>query len=50
MVPVRTVPLSTLPHDYLWRSHEKLPPRGKIGIFNRSHYEELAVVRVHPAP
>jgi PPK2 family polyphosphate:nucleotide phosphotransferase len=38
-----------LTHDYLWRSNQKLPPRGKIGIFNRSYYEELAVVRVHPA-
>jgi PPK2 family polyphosphate:nucleotide phosphotransferase len=38
-----------LTHDYLWRSYQKLPPRGKIGIFNRSYYEELAVVRVHPA-
>jgi PPK2 family polyphosphate:nucleotide phosphotransferase len=37
-----------LTHDYLWRSNQKLPPRGKIGIFNRSYYEELAVVRVHP--
>jgi PPK2 family polyphosphate:nucleotide phosphotransferase len=38
-----------LTHDYLWRCTQKLPPRGKIGIFNRSYYEELAVVRVHPA-
>jgi PPK2 family polyphosphate:nucleotide phosphotransferase len=38
-----------LTHDYLWRSNQKLPARGKIGIFNRSYYEELAVVRVHPA-
>jgi PPK2 family polyphosphate:nucleotide phosphotransferase len=38
-----------LTHDYLWRSNQKLPPRGKIGIFNRSYDEELAVVRVHPA-
>jgi polyphosphate kinase 2 (PPK2 family) len=37
-----------LSHDYLWRSSQKLPPRGKIAIFNRSYYEELAVVRVHP--
>jgi PPK2 family polyphosphate:nucleotide phosphotransferase len=44
------VPSATeLAHDYLWRSAQKLPPRGKIGIFNRSYYEELAVVRVHPA-
>jgi PPK2 family polyphosphate:nucleotide phosphotransferase len=38
-----------LSHDYLWRSNQRLPARGKIGIFNRSYYEELAVVRVHPA-
>jgi len=37
-----------LEHDYLWRYQCKLPPRGSIGIFNRSHYEEVLVVRVHP--
>ena len=37
-----------LNHDYLWRYQRKLPERGNIGIFNRSHYEELLVVRVHP--
>jgi PPK2 family polyphosphate:nucleotide phosphotransferase len=37
-----------LSHDYLWRTARALPERGRIGIFNRSHYEELAVVRVHP--
>jgi PPK2 family polyphosphate:nucleotide phosphotransferase len=37
-----------LSHDYLWRIHKVVPPRGKIGIFNRSHYEEVLVVRVHP--
>ena len=37
-----------LDHDYLWRSHKCTPARGKIGIFNRSHYEEVLVVRVHP--
>jgi PPK2 family polyphosphate:nucleotide phosphotransferase len=36
-------------HDYLWRHQKALPERGKIGIFNRSHYEEVLVVRVHPA-
>jgi PPK2 family polyphosphate:nucleotide phosphotransferase len=36
-----------LDHDYLWRYSLRLPPRGKIGIFNRSHYEEVLVVRVH---
>ncbi len=37
-----------LEHDYLWRHVVALPERGKIGIFNRSHYEEVLVVRVHP--
>src|SRR5438105_9403879 len=35
-------------HDYLWRSHKAAPERGRIGIFNRSHYEEVLIVRVHP--
>src|SRR5688572_21310093 len=35
-------------HDFLWRCQKALPERGKIGIFNRSHYEEVLVVRVHP--
>jgi PPK2 family polyphosphate:nucleotide phosphotransferase len=37
-----------LSHDYLWRAHKCIPERGKIGIFNRSYYEEVLVVRVHP--
>ena len=37
-----------LDHDYLWRYARTLPGRGEIGIFNRSHYEEVLVVRVHP--
>jgi len=37
-----------LDHDYLWRSVKALPERGRIGIFNRSYYEEVLVVRVHP--
>jgi PPK2 family polyphosphate:nucleotide phosphotransferase len=37
-----------LDHDYLWRYASRLPARGEIGIFNRSHYEEVLVVRVHP--
>jgi polyphosphate kinase 2 (PPK2 family) len=37
-----------LDHDYLWRYGRGLPARGNIGIFNRSHYEEVLVVRVHP--
>ena len=35
-------------HDFLWRYARRLPRRGEIGIFNRSHYEEVLVVRVHP--
>ena len=35
-------------HDYLWRCQKRLPERGHIGIFNRSYYEEVLVVRVHP--
>jgi len=37
-----------LNHDFLWRSSQRLPERGQIGIFNRSYYEEVLVVRVHP--
>ena len=37
-----------LDHDYLWRCVKELPERGRIGIFNRSYYEETLVVRVHP--
>ena len=37
-----------LDHDFLWRAARRLPGRGKIGIFNRSYYEECLVVRVHP--
>jgi len=36
-----------LDHDYLWRIHNAVPPRGEFGIFNRSHYEDVIVVRVH---
>jgi len=37
-----------LDHDFLWRINHHLPERGRIGIFNRSHYEEVLVVKVHP--
>jgi PPK2 family polyphosphate:nucleotide phosphotransferase len=37
-----------LAHDFLWRTTRRLPERGKIGIFNRSYYEEVLIVRVHP--
>ena len=36
-----------LSHDFLWRLHKQVPPRGYIGLFNRSHYEDVLVVRVH---
>ncbi len=38
-----------LQHDFLWRTTRRLPERGRIGIFNRSYYEEVLIVRVHPA-
>lgn len=37
-----------LDHDFLWRTSKRLPQRGRIGVFNRSYYEEVLVVRVHP--
>src|SRR5262249_49794986 len=37
-----------LDHDFLWRTNIRVPERGRIGIFNRSYYEEVLVVRVHP--
>jgi len=37
-----------LDHDFLWRSMKRLPERGRIGIFNRSYYEDVLIVRVHP--
>ena len=40
--------MEELDHDFLWRCHKCLPQRGRIGIFNRSYYEEVLVVRVHP--
>lgn len=46
--PFKTPGAEELNHDYLWRAHNRVPGRGKIGIFNRSYYEELLVVRVHP--
>jgi Polyphosphate:AMP phosphotransferase (EC 2.7.4.-) len=39
---------SELQHDFLWRTTRNLPERGRIGIFNRSYYEEVLIVRVHP--
>jgi PPK2 family polyphosphate:nucleotide phosphotransferase len=40
--------LQELDHDFLWRTTQCLPERGRIGIFNRSYYEEVLIVRVHP--
>jgi PPK2 family polyphosphate:nucleotide phosphotransferase len=44
----KTPSVEELNHDYLWRALRRLPERGQIGIFNRSYYEEVLVVRVHP--
>jgi PPK2 family polyphosphate:nucleotide phosphotransferase len=44
----KTPSAEELDHDYLWRSMKALPERGRIGIFNRSYYEEVLVARVHP--
>lgn len=44
----KTPTAEELGHDYLWRSVKVLPERGRIGIFNRSYYEEVLIVRVHP--
>jgi PPK2 family polyphosphate:nucleotide phosphotransferase len=44
----KTPSTEELDHDYLWRTTQRLPGRGRIGIFNRSYYEEVLVVRVHP--
>jgi PPK2 family polyphosphate:nucleotide phosphotransferase len=37
-----------LDHDFMWRTTQRFPPRGRIGIFNRSYYEEVLIARVHP--
>ncbi len=44
----KTPSKTELEHDFLWRVHKSAPERGRIGVFNRSHYEEVLVVRVHP--
>ncbi len=44
----KTPSKNELEHDYLWRHYQKLPARGNIGIFNRSHYENVLITRVHP--
>jgi PPK2 family polyphosphate:nucleotide phosphotransferase len=48
VVSFKTPSAEELDHDYLWRSMKQAPERGRIGIFNRSYYEEVLVVRVHP--
>jgi hypothetical protein len=47
-VSFKSLSAEELDHDYLWRCMKCLPNRGRIGIFNRSYYEEALVVRVHP--
>ncbi|MFD2932200.1 PPK2 family polyphosphate kinase [Spirosoma flavum] len=48
MAPFKKPDDSDLKHDFLWRFWQELPERGNIGIFNRSYYEEVLVLRVHP--
>ncbi len=47
IVPFKQPSSDELDHDFLWRIHNAVPRRGNIGIFNRSHYEDVLVVRVH---
>jgi PPK2 family polyphosphate:nucleotide phosphotransferase len=47
IVSFKTPSSEELDHDFLWRVHGAVPPRGHIGIFNRSHYEDVLIVRVH---
>ncbi|HEY6129862.1 MAG TPA: polyphosphate kinase 2 family protein [Candidatus Acidoferrum sp.] len=47
VTPFKAPSSEELNHDYLWRAHKAIPERGKIGLFNRSYYEEVLVVRVH---
>ena len=47
IVPFKQPSHKELDHDFLWRIHKDVPRRGNIGIFNRSHYEDVLVVRVH---
>ena len=48
VVSFKTPSTNELDHDFMWRSMSQLPERGRIGIFNRSYYEEVLIVRVHP--
>ena len=47
VVSFRAPTSSELAHDYLWRVHAQLPARGELGVFNRSHYEDIVAVRMH---
>ena len=47
VIPFKKPSSEELDHDFLWRVHKKVPAHGNIGIFNRSHYEDVLVVRVH---
>ncbi|HKZ58655.1 MAG TPA: polyphosphate kinase 2 family protein, partial [Candidatus Thermoplasmatota archaeon] len=47
VTPFKVPSKEELAHEFLWRVVQKVPPKGQIGIFNRSHYEEVLVVRVH---
>ena len=46
---LKTPTTEELAHDYLWRIHKCVPARGRIGIFNRSYYEDVLVTKVHPS-
>ncbi len=48
VTPFKTPTHQELEHDFLWRHYIALPARGMVGIFNRSHYENVLVTRVHP--
>lgn len=47
IVSFKTPTLNELAHDFLWRVHAGVPGRGQLGVFNRSHYEDVLIVRVH---
>ena len=47
VVTFKTPSVEELGHDFLWRVHQKAPAKGQIGIFNRSHYEDVLITRVH---
>jgi PPK2 family polyphosphate:nucleotide phosphotransferase len=46
--PFKQPSTEELDHDFLWRTHKAMPERGRIGIFNRSYYEEVIITKVHP--